>query len=403
MFKGVRKPLPEIAKELNVDVVVEGTVSRIGERVRITAKLIEAATERNLWAQDYERDSEDMLTLQKEVAKTIANEIKVTLTHEEEARLTSTREVNPKAYEAYLKGRYFLMKMTTEGYKKAVEYFQQAIEIDPTCALAYAGLADVYLTLASYGLLLPNKGFSKARESALKALKIDDTLAEAHAALGAVGLFYDWDWVDAEKEFKRSLELNPGYEPAYRYYARYLSAIGCHKEAIAELKKAQQLDPISLSTHFNLGVVYYFARQYDRAIEQLRKAIELDPTSPNVGVYLFAPYLQKSMFEEAMAAAQKAGPYTNLEAALTHAKAGRKEEARRMFRELSKEWSARVPTFIAGVYAHLGEMDKAFEWLQKGFDQRDFFIHQLKVEPIYDPLRSDPRFQDLLRRMNFPE
>jgi len=401
-YKDIRKPLSEIARELNVGAVLEGTVMKVGEKVRITAKLIEAATERNLGAWDYERDLVDVLALQREVAQVIAKEINVKLTSEEEALLASAYVINPEAHDAYLKGGYFKNKVPA-GFKRAVEYFQQAIEIDPTYALPYAGLAAVYVMQSSFGMLLPEEAYPKAREAALKALKIDDTLAEAHLALGAVKKCYDWDWPGAEREFKRALELNPGYERTYRDYARYLSAIGHHKEAIAKAKLALELDPVSIQANDDLGVIFYFARQYDQAIEQLQKAIELDPTWVLAYTYLAMTYREKSMFEEAMTAGQKTGEFAVLMSTLTHAMAGRKKQAQNMLGELTKEWGARMPTFIGAVYAHLGEKDKAFEWLQKGYEQRDFFIHQLKVEPVFDPFRSDPRFQDLLRRMNFPE
>jgi TolB-like protein/DNA-binding winged helix-turn-helix (wHTH) protein len=343
-FKGGDKPLQEIARQLKVDAVVEGAVVREGNRVRITAQLVEVSPERHLWSEQYERNLQSILTLQGEVARAIAREIKVTVTPAEETRLASARPVNREAHEAYLKGRFFLNKRTEEGLGKSIEYFQQAIEKDPLYARAYAGLADAYWMQPFYGSVPRNEAYPRTEAAAKKALELDDTLAEAHSSMGAIKSVYDWDWSAAEREYKRALELNPGYAEAHRTYARYLSNVGQLDEAIAEVTRARELDPLSLMVNTDVGVAFYFARQYDQAIEQLQKTLEIDPTFLRAYLYLVAAYCQKSMFEEAMAAAQKTGPYVSLTVALVHAMAGRDEERRKLAAEqLEKEWGARAP------------------------------------------------------------
>jgi serine/threonine protein kinase/Tfp pilus assembly protein PilF len=403
-YKASEKLLPEIAQELNVDAVVEGTVAQFEEKVRITARLVEATTDRQLWADSYERNLQVVPALWSEVAQTIAREIEVALTPEEEQRIMKTQTVNPEAYDAFLKGRYFRAKETPEGLKKALVYLNQAIEIDPTYAPAYAGLAEAYSVLPSFGLLLPKDVDAKAEDAAKKALELDDTIAEAHTILAYQKFTYYWDWAGAEKAFKRALELFPANEVTRRRYALYLSRVGRHEEALTEMKRAIELDPISITQNTtSLGKLFYYARRYDQAIEQFRKTIDLDPMTSVAQIYLAASYVQTSKFEDALEASRKAGIYASIGICVTHAAAGRKEEAQRMIAELISEWGARIPTFVAWAYASLGEKDKAFDWLEKGYDQHDFFIHHLKVEPSFDPLRSDPRFQDLLHRMKFPE
>ncbi len=402
-YKDSQKSLPEIARELNVKGIVTGFVRSSGEQIRITTNLVDAATERNLWSQDYERDMADILLLQKEVAKAIAEEVDAMLTPEEAERLASARQVNPKAYEAYSKGCFHLRKRTPEGFKLGLEYLQQAIEIDPSFALAHARLAELYLMLPIWGIIPSYEALPKAKEASLKALDLDDSLAEAYTILGAIKYQNDWDWAGAEKNLKHAIDLNPGCVDAHRYYARYLSALGRHEEAIAESKLILELDPISLDTNTQYGILLYFARQYDEAIEQLHRATEFDPAFALAHAYLYMAYIEKSMFEEALEASKKAGPYIDLGILGTYARMGRMDEAQGMIQEVSKRWGVFAPTVIAWFYAQMGKKDEAFEWLERGFEQQDYFMHQLKVEPKADPLRDDPRFKDLLRRMNFPE
>jgi len=401
-YKGQKIDPKRVGQELDVKAVLTSRMIQHGDELSISIALVNTGDSSHIWGEKYSQKLEDIFILEEEMATAITQALQLKLTGEEKRRLTKRYTEDTEAYQLYIKGRYLLNRRTPKGMEKSIEYFQQAIEIDPTYALAYAGLADVYCIQPTYGLLLPKDGYPMAEAAAKKALELDNKLAEAYTVLGSVKLWYAWDWAGAKKELERALELNPGCEEAHMRYAKYLSAMGRHKEAIAESKRALKLDPISLNTNTSLGIIFYWARQYDQAIEQLQKTIELDPTFPQAQIYLGATYQQNSMFEEALAAWQKTGTHAGL-GVITHAMAGKREEARKMVGELKKEWGARNPTFIATVYAYLGEKDKAFEWLQKAYDQRDIFIFQLKVEPGYDPLRSDPRFQDLFRRMNFPE
>src|SRR5712691_2752197 len=347
-YRGVRRPLPEIARELNVDAVVEGSVLRSGNRVRITAQLIHAATDQHLWAESYERDLRDVLSLQSEVARAIANEIQIKLTPQDHARLASIRSVDPEAYHLYLKGRFYWNKRTEESLKKGIEYFHQAIDLDPNYALAYAGLADCYGLLGwdLFGSLPPREALPIAKAAAKKALEIDDNLSEAHNSLAWTKLVFDWDWSGAESEFKRAIELNPGYAVAHHWYAECLAGMERYDEALAEIKRAQESDPLSLIISAVVGWILYFDRQYDQAIVQFQKALELDPNFWVAHWCLGQPYEQKAMFAEAVAEFQKAidlsaGSPLAL-AALGHAYAvsGKTTEAQRVLNEL-KESSKR--------------------------------------------------------------
>jgi serine/threonine protein kinase/TolB-like protein/Tfp pilus assembly protein PilF len=409
-YKGVKKPLPQIARELNVDAIIEGSVLRFGDRVRITAQLIQAATDRHLWAQSYDRDLRDVLALQSEVAQAITSEIKIKLTPQEQARLARARPVNPEAHEAYLKGRYYWNLRTEEGLKKGIEYFQQAVEKDPGYALAYAGLADSYAVMSGWNLMAPKEGYPRAKAAAFKALEMDETLAEAHVSLGDARYLYDWDWVGAEKEYKRAIELNPGYATAHQWYAEYLSHMGRHNEAIAELKRAQELDPLSLMINAIGGWIFVCARRYDEAIAQCRRTLELNagfyPAHGNLG----RVYEQEKLYDEAISEYQKAialeagNPFLAAELARVYAAAGRKTEALKIIsnlRQLSKRRYV-SPYKVAQIYVALRDFDQACAWLEKAYDERSYDLAGAKVDPTIDPLRSDPRFQDLLRRMNFP-
>jgi TolB-like protein/Tfp pilus assembly protein PilF/tRNA A-37 threonylcarbamoyl transferase component Bud32 len=409
-YKGTRKPLPEIARELDVDGVIEGSTLRSGGRVRITAKLIQATTERHLWANSYERDERDVLALQGEVAQAIANEIKVKLTLQEQARLTSQRPINPEAHEAYLKGRYEWNKRTEEGLKKSLAYFQQAIVLEPSYAAAYSGLADSYSMLSDNSYLRPDECIPQARAAALKAIEMDDNLAEAHVSLAVVLSIYDWNWAVAEREYRRAFELNPNYATAHHWYAGQLSAVGRHVEAIKEIKKARQLDPLSPRINAVVGLTLYWARQYDLAIEELNKALELNPNDPLTHGVLGAIYLQKGRNQEAIAELLKANLLMGdkgqrpLDLAYGYAVVGERDQARKMLEKLERQAKRTYdsPTLIGLVYSALGERQQAFAWLERAYGQRDPLLLNLKVDASFDPLRSDPRFQDLLRRVGFP-
>jgi Tfp pilus assembly protein PilF len=377
--------------------------------VRITVQLIEAATDRHLWAESYQRELRDVLALQSDVAQAIAREIKVAVTPEEEARLARARTVNPEAYEAYLKGRYHWNKRTREGLMKGLENFQQAIDIDPTYALAYAGVADSWSILGNNGFLPAEETFPKAKAAALKALAIDDSLAEAHTSLASVLQDYEWDWTGTEREYRRAFQLNPGYATAHHGYAFLLSILGRHDEAIAEVKRARELDPLSLRINTNVGLLLLWARRYDEAVAELQKALELESNRPAPHAYLGVAYLQKEMYEEAIAEFQTAARIGNSlysrRLAHAYAVAGKPDEARKMLKQIlaasKKQFFS--PVMIALVYVGLQEHDTAFEWLEKAFQSRDARCYRLKVDPRLDPLRSDPRFHSLLRRLNFPE
>jgi len=410
-YKGVRKPLPEIARALNVDAVVEGSVERSGNRVRVTAQLIEAATDRNLWAESYERDLRDVLDLQSEMARAIANEIKIKLTPREQARLARSRPVDPEAHELYLRGRYYQEKRTQEGLKRAMGYFEQAIEKDPNYALGYAALAASYIQLEDFSVLPPKEALPKARAAATKALEVDDNLAEAHAALALVLIhtYMPEGWEIAEKESRRAVELNPSYASAHHWYALCLLAEGRADEAVAEIKRALELDPLSLIINTNMGSILTLARRYDQAIEQQKKTLELNPSFPSAYWPLGVAYEQKGMFKEAITEFQKAivlegSPIYMAGLAHTYAAAGRRGEAQRVLEELLKlSKQSYVPFYeMAVVYAGLGEKDQALASLQMACNEQSGRLYFLKLDPRFDSLRSDPRFQGLLRCVGLP-
>ncbi len=402
-YKDSKKSLPQVAKELQVEAVVEGSVTRSGDRVRITAQLIQASTDEHLWAKSYEGDARDVLGLQQEVAKAIADEVKVQLTPQEQMRLSSPLPVTPAAHEAYLKGNY-LNKGTSAQQGKARGYFEEAIRIDANYAPAYAGLADYYWSTLG---LRPRDAMPKAKENALKAVELDPDLAQAHYELAAVHFYGDWDWTGAEKEFRHALELNPGDAESHRFYSFFLAARGRKEEALAESRKAQELDPLSISTQLTAGFVFYFAREYDKSIEQCRTALELDPNSAGAYDCTGSSYLAEGMYEQAIAAFQKATNLSNNDPARLvglgrgYALAERRSDARRVLdqlRQLSRH-TYLPPYFFATIYGALGENDQAFTWLENAFGERDIYLAWLKVDSAIDPLRNDPRFPGLLRRV----
>lgn len=406
-YKGGRKPLREIAKDLGLDAAVEGSILRSDGHVQITARLIEAKTDTRIWSQTYERDIQDALKLQSEVAQAIADEIRIKLTPQEQARIRTTRPVNPEAFDAYLKGRHFWEARTEEGLKRSLEYFQQAIDVDPTYARAYAGLADSYATLGNNRFLPPYESFPQAKAAALKSLEIDPELAEAHASLAFSLWNYDLDWDAAEKEYKRAIELNPGYPTVYHWYSGYLSGMGRHAEAIAAINKARELDPLSPRINANVGLIFYFGRQYDQAVEELQKALQMDPNNAAAYFYMGMALSQKGDYPQAIAALEKSSQLLNsspesvLELAFTYALAGKQKEARELLNRLMEEPNpGYIPAlWVARIYAALGEKEEAIEWLQKAYEERSPQLPFLNVDPRLDVLRPDPRFQDLLRRM----
>ena len=406
-YKGTRKPLPQIARELSVDAVIEGSVLSSDNRVRITAQLIQGATDKHLWAKSYERDARDVLKLQGDVASAIADEIRIAVTQQERARLTQAPPVIPAAYEAYLKGRYHWQQGTEHDWQQARQYFEQAAQIDPNYASAYAGLADYYLSTDE---LPPRVAMPKAKQYALKALEIDPTLAEAHTSLGAVRFLADWNWSEAERDFRRALELNPGYVEAHRMYSAYLSAMGRGEEALAEIRRAQELDPLSIATQITVGWTFYYARRYDQAVEQCGKILELEPNSVGARDCLGLSYLAKKMYEKAIEECQRAvnlsGNDLNRAVGLAraHALAGNKAAARNALKELRAQAirSYVPPSLFAQIHLSLGEKKQGLAWLETAYADRDVYLARLKVEPAFDSVRSDPGFQDLMRRLGLP-
>jgi TolB-like protein/DNA-binding winged helix-turn-helix (wHTH) protein/Flp pilus assembly protein TadD len=411
-YKQTKKTIAQIVRELGVDYLLEGSVRRAGDRVRISAQLIQVRDQTHVWAENYERDMRDVLVLQDEVARAITQEIRIKLTPQEQARLTSPRPINPEAYEAYLKGRYFWNKRTEEGYKKAIEYLQRAIEKEPGYAEAYAGLADSYALLGSLNTAtLPRKeAMTRATAAALRALESDDTAAEVHTSLAFVKMQYEWDWAGAEVEFRRAILLNPNYPTAHHWYAYYLIAQQRTEEALREIRHAQELDPLSVIINTDVGEVLCYARQYDDAIEQSRKALEIDPDFILAHRVLGWAYEQKHMYTESVTELKKAmslsGSRSDILGALGHVYAisGQKSAALEVLAELRRSAARNhdISADIAIVYAGVGDKDRAFEWLEKAYQERSAALVLLKVLPLLDPLHSDPRFADLLRRVGLP-
>ena len=406
-YRGARKPLPEIAKELHVDAVVEGSVIRMGERVRIAAELIEGSTDKHLWAKGYERDMRDVLRLQDEVAQAIANEIKVKLTPQEQVLLASARPVNPVALDAYVKSN-LLNKGSYAQLRKARELLEEAIRIDPNYAPAYAGLADYYWSTPE---LDPTMAMPKAKQYALKALDLDPMMAHAHESLAVIQFYSEWDWAAAEQEFKRAIELSPSDAEAHRRYSFYLSALGRVNEALSEIRQSQQIDPLSISTQITAGYVFYFARQYDNSVEQCQKALELDPNSAGAHDCLGSSYLAKGMDTQAIAACHRAvelsggDPARLVGLGRAFARAGRKSDARHVLEQLLRlsEHTYVPPSFLAALNVALGQHEAAFIWLDKAYEERDRYLAWLNVDRAFDQLRPDPRFRELLQRIGFSQ
>jgi TolB-like protein/DNA-binding winged helix-turn-helix (wHTH) protein/Flp pilus assembly protein TadD len=406
-YKRARKPLPEIARELNVDALVEGTVLRAGSQVRITAQLIQARDDKHLWSDSYDGDLRDTLTLQNTVARAIAEQIRITLNPQEQATLKQRKVVDPEAYEAYLKGRYFWNKRTGDDLQKAVEYFNRAIERDPTYAQAFTGLADTYALLGDweYGVLAPREALPRAKAAAIKALQLDSTLSEAHTSLAFCLDAFDWDLKSAEAEFRRGIELNPGYATAHHWYGWHLSLSGRNDDAIAELKKAQNLDPLSLIINADLAELLLIAHRTDASIQQSRKTIEMDANFPLAHNQLGVAYLQAQRHDDAVSELQKAvqlsasSPTCTANLARAFALSGRRHEAVQLLGDLKKSSNASYSNAseVAVVYAALGDDDQAMVWLEKAFEER--FNPSVLLRPGFDPLRADGRFQDLERRV----
>jgi TolB-like protein/DNA-binding winged helix-turn-helix (wHTH) protein/Tfp pilus assembly protein PilF len=406
-YKGSQKDTKQIGTELGVAYILEGSVRREGQRVRITAQLIEVQGQSELWADNYEQESAARLPLEISVASDIATNIRQKLAPAARAAPAVIRPVDQKAYELYLRGRYFWNKRSEEGFRKAIASFEQAIAADPAYASAYAGLADCYNLLDEYSIRPSADSFPKAKAAANKALELDPTLADAHASLAYATMYYDRDWVGAEKRFRRAIELNPSDVTAHQWYGEFLVAMGRFDDATAEMKKAQQLDPFSLVVNSALAFSFHYSRQYDLAIEQYRKVIEMEPGFV-VGHYgLGLAYEQKKEYERAQAEFEKAiallGGETDAIAAIGRVQAlqGKKAEARRIVGRLRSLARRKYvsPVNVAVLLLSLGENDEAFQWLEKAYQERYGWLIFLRVDPRFDGVRSDPRFNELLKRI----
>src|SRR5256884_2933481 len=409
LYKDVHKPLREIARELEVDAIVEGTVLRAGQRVRITAQLIDAANETHLWAESYERHLRDVLHLQAEVAEAIAKQVRVKLTPQERAHLAQIQPVNPEAYEAYLKGRYHWLRRNSEELPKAVQYFEQAIAMDPTYARAYAGLADSLSGLGVY-FVAPDQGCGKAKTLALRAVGMDAGLAEAHASLAWATMWHDCDFLTAEREFERSIELRPRYATACMWYGFCLGMMGCYEESYTEFKRATRLDPHDAYTYVAFGFACYCARRYDQAIELFVKSLDLDPRIAQAHLGLAWVYVRKATHEAAITELQKAVELSQRAPLFlgflgeAYGAARLRDKARDILGQLQDISKQRyvTPYMVGRVYTALEERGEALGWLETGLRERAAIMVFLKTDPALDSLRSHPRFLNLVRRMNFP-
>jgi len=409
-YKGGKKSLPEIARELHVDSVVEGSVLRSGAKVRITVQLIQAVPERHLRAKSYDGDLRDVMAIQSQVARSVAGEIRVKLTPQEESRLQRARPVNPDAHDAYLRGRYYRRKGGLENVEKARQYFEQALDTDPLYAPAYAALADYYSVLPFYTNATPAEVFPKAKAAVVRALELDDSLAEAHASLAYIHAYYEWDWAAAEQEFQRSLQLNPNDAAVRHRYSRYLSTVGRIDDALREIRQAQGLDPLSQIAKANVGVIYYFARQYDAAMKPLNDILKEDPNFDTGYWGLGLIYEQKGMPREAVAQMEKAAtlsPDPNTVASLAHvyASSGQKEKALKILSQLeTRAKKESISSYhFALIYVGLGDREKALAALEKAFQERSTLLTYSKMDPRFDPIRSDARFINIQRRIGLPQ
>lgn len=411
-YKGTHKPVSQIAAELNVDAVVEGTVMRVGNRVRITAELVQVSTDQHLWADTYESPIGDVLALQNRVSSAIVDEIRINLTKEDKERLAAKPSVSPEAYEDYLKGRYYWNRRSPEGFTKAIGYFEDATRRDPQYALAYAGLADCYGIIGAtiYGALPSAEAAPKAKAAATRALEIDPSLAEAETSLATAKFNYDWDWAGAAEGFKKAIEMDPRYPTVYQRYSLYLSAMGRADDSFEQIKKARDLDPLSISINVSFGWRLYLAREYDRAIAQLADALELDPNYEWARVNLGQAYEQKGEYNLALQEFQHAlelspsSPLTISALAHAYGVSGNHTEATKLLADLQTHSKKQyVPAYyIAIVYLGLGKNELAMDWLEKAYADRSNGLVFMKVEPELDPLRNNPRFAALQTRMNFP-
>lgn len=406
-FRNATSSPSDIAKELGATAVVESGIRKVGSRVRVTARLIDASNGETLWSNEYDEEVRDVFALQSDISHRIADALKVEILGGEQKVLQRPITVDSEAHTSYLRGRYFLNRRTEESLHQALGSFHRALGKDPRLALAHAGIADAYSTLAWLEFLRPRYAFPRARTAALKAIALDPTLAEAHTSLGFIRFLYDRAWVEAESEFRQSIALNQNYPTAHQFYSDYLKAMGRLEEALSEVRRALELDPLSLGINTGLGHVLYLSRQYDQAISQYRKALALDPNFVQAHLWFGRPYLEKGMYDEAIeevrTAVRLSKDSTMSLAVLGHAyaSAGRSREARNVLARLLKRGRTQyVPSYwIALIHVGLGDRDRAFDWLERANRERSAWLAWIKVEPRFDRLRSDPRFSRLLRRV----
>jgi len=405
-YKGKDTNAQTIGKELNVQAILNGRVVQRGQDLILYVELVDAATENVLWKQTYNKTMTNLVALQNDIARDVADKLKVRLSGADEQKLAKNYTDNPEAYQLYLKGRFYWNKRTPQDIQKSIEYFDQAITLDPNYALAHTGLADAYALLPVYGNLPAGESLPKARDAALKALSLDDRLAEAHTALGGVLNYYDYDFAGAEREYKRAIELNPNYATAHQWYGELLTHLGRHEESLAEMRRALQIDPLSLIINRAEGESYLFARRYDEAIAQLRRTIELEPNFATAHDTLGSAYQIKGDYADGVAEFVKAResygkPEIAALARESFARGGYQEFLRAMTGERRP---ADLPShFVAKCFAMLGEKDKALAELNRSFEKREYYLVYLKVDPRFDLLRDDPRFQDLVRRVGLPQ
>ncbi|MBI3934701.1 MAG: winged helix-turn-helix domain-containing protein [Acidobacteria bacterium] len=410
-YKRTTKGVDQIGKELSVDFVLEGSVRRAGERVRITSQLIRVRDQSHLWAESYDRTMDDVLAIQTECAGRIAHSLALELLPSQREAMTRASTRDPAAYEAYLQGRYYWNKRSEEGFRKAIGFFERAIELDPSYALAYVGLSDVYDVLGMFSVLPPKEAYEKAQAATKKALVIDERLAEAHSSLAYARFLYEWDWAGAEREFGMGLDLNPNYVVGHYWYALFLAAMGRFDEAFSHIEEARQLDPLSLVVKNHHGWILYFARQYEQAVEQFQAALELDPGFYLARVFLGLTYVQLGKLPQATEALVQSrdasgihpGPISAL--AAVYSLAGKGVEASRAVAQVKQMAEQRYvsPYYLALASLGLGEKEAALEWLEKAYQERSGWLVNLKVEPSMDALRSHPRFRKLVRRLALPE
>jgi len=407
-YKSVPENLAEIAKQLGVAHILEGSVQKSGDAVRVNVQLIKADNDSQVWAETFDRKLTDIFSVESDVAKAIADQLRAHITRQEEQVIAAKPTKNIEAYDAYLRGRYFWNKRTSDGIKHAIEHFQQSIARDPDFALGHAGLADSYIALTFYNFAAPHETMPKAKESAIKALALDDTLAEAHASLAHILMNYDWNWSAAEKEFKRSIELKPDYATAHEWYAiHYLTATGRFEEGVQEMKRALELEPASLVMNTFMGATLYYAGRYDEAIDQCRRTIEMDPNFAVAHWHLGLAYEQKQVLDAATEEFKKAislsagSPLMKAALGRAYAKSQKKHEANEMLNELSELSKQQYVSAyeVATIYVALGNNEQAFQLLEQAYGEHSFHLVYLNVSPQFKPVSSDPRFQDLVQRI----